>query len=209
MNTPDKVIGTEATAVLWQKIKNQYNGVNLNLLDNWYFLDPVNRKRKNVYTASTAPIYTIDRWLVENGAELRVVKSGIQISQNKYMKQILRGSISEFVGQKVTFSLLHTSGLDSTTFTIEDKIMEASTSFGGKLRIEPLGENFGINIYQGNGDTIFKAAKLEVGDRQTLAYEDNGSWFLSEIPKYSEQYATCRLYDVETGELIQWTFIGD
>lgn len=208
MDNPELVLGKEATRKLWDLLKTR-SAPNPNMLDNWYFLDPVNRQGSETYSTLSDPIYTIDRWRIESMSKLYVVKNGIRLSPNNWMQQIIKGSLDQYVGQKMTFSLLHDSGLDSTTVTISGELSDTPTSFGGVLRIEPLGSSFGATIYQGNGSTIFKAAKLELGDQQTLAYNKNGMWVLNEIPKYSEQYAICKLYDVQTGEFIHWSFIGD
>lgn len=208
MDNPELVLGKEATRKLWDLLKAG-NAPNPNMLDNWYFLDPVNRQGSETYSTLSDPIYTIDRWRIESMAKLYVVKNGIRLTPNNWMQQIIKGSLDQYIGQKMTFSLLHDSGLDSTTITINGGLSDTPTSFGGVLRIEPLGSTFGATIYQGNGSTIFKAAKLELGDQQTLAHKENGTWVLNEIPKYSEQYAICRLYDAQTGEFIHWRFIGD
>lgn len=202
------VVGKEAVAKLWSLIQAQA-AINPNILDNAYFLDPVNRQAKETYSTLSDPIYTIDRWRIEGSSKMYVIKNGIRMSPNNWMQQIIKGSLDQYIGQKMTFSLLHDAGLDSATITINGLVSDNPTSFGGVLRIEPLGSYFGATIYQGNGSTVFKAAKLELGDHQTLAHQENGNWVLNEIPKYSEQYAICKLYDMVTGELIQWRFIGD
>ena len=53
-----------------------------------------------------------------------------------------------------------------------------------------------IRSYSNVGDTVdIKAAKLELGGVQTLAYQDkNGAWVLNEICNYSEQFARCQMY---------------
>ena len=38
------------------------------------------------------------------------------------------------------------------------------------------------------------AAKLELGDTQTLAHQENGVWVLNEIPNYAEELAKCQRY---------------
>lgn len=38
------------------------------------------------------------------------------------------------------------------------------------------------------------AAKLELGDTQTLAHKENGVWVLNEIPDFGEQLRRCEFY---------------
>ena len=40
----------------------------------------------------------------------------------------------------------------------------------------------------------YVAVKLELGDQQTLAHQENGVWVLNEIPDYGEQLAMCQRY---------------
>ena len=52
-----------------------------------------------------------------------------------------------------------------------------------------------FQINKNGGSVKIKAAKLEYGDRQTLAHQDaDGNWVLNEIPDYGEQLARCQRY---------------
>ena len=50
---------------------------NPNLLDNWYFGNPVNQRGQTEYTEDTT--YTIDRWWLQYDTTLSVVDGGIKI----------------------------------------------------------------------------------------------------------------------------------
>lgn len=79
----------------------EHNGINRNLLDNWYFKRPVNQREQNSY--STANAYTIDRWKLTSGS-LTVGTGGITL--NGTIVQILEHSI----GLTVTASALLSDG---------------------------------------------------------------------------------------------------
>ena len=41
---------------------------------------------------------------------------------------------------------------------------------------------------------MIEAVKLELGDTQTLAHQENGKWVLNEMPNYAEELAKCQRY---------------
>lgn len=205
----ESVVGKAAAAALWSKVKNSSGSVNRNMLDNWYFVDPINRQGKDNYAASSEAIYTIDRWRIESGSTLYVNSTGVRVTSNKWMQQIVRASLSSLIGQKLTLSLLYDVGFDTFTVNVDGTAATKQTAFGGNLKIEPLDNKIGFTITQGSGNTIFKAAKLEIGDKQTLAHEEGNIWVLNEIPNWAEQYQICRSYDAKSGDFLEWSFIGN
>ena len=52
-------------------------------------------------------------------------------------------------------------------------------------------QKFVCNLEPGAEITLL-AAKLELGDTQTLAHKENGVWVLNEIPDYGEQLRRCQ-----------------
>ncbi|MDO5765664.1 MAG: hypothetical protein Q4P84_08205, partial [Elusimicrobiales bacterium] len=57
-------------------------------------------------------------------------------------------------------------------------------------------------------DTVY-CMKLELGDRQTLAHQDeNGVWQLNEIPDYGEQLARCQRHQIIFGDFISNVALG-
>ena len=99
------------------KAAYEHGGTGRNLLDNWYFLNPVNQREQSSY--STTDKYTIDRWKLTSGS-VTVGSSGITL--NGTIVQILEKSI----GLPVVCSALLSDGTmitptydDSTkTFTL-------------------------------------------------------------------------------------------
>lgn len=194
-------------------------GVNPNLLDNWYFGRPVNQRGQTEYTAAG---YTVDRWKLsqwntdEVAAKLK--KTGLNISgsaEGKANSTYIEENIDfPFAGKTVTISaiiseinknsntlslflranntLLHScpiksTGLVSTTYTF-------ANDFDGIVGFE-IGQE-GSEGGLGSCDFTIIAAKLELGDTQTLAHKENEKWVLNEIPDFGEQLARCQRYCV-------------
>ena len=73
---------------------------------------------------------------------------------------------------------------------------EVNETFGSFKTGEITGTIKKVAIYHGH-DSSFRviAAKLELGDTQTLAHQDeNGNWVLNEVPNYQEQLTRCQRY---------------
>jgi hypothetical protein len=194
-------------------------GVNPNLLDNWYFGNPVNQRGQTEYTAAG---YTVDRWKLsqwntdEVAAKLK--KTGLNISgsaEGKANSTYIEENIDfPFAGKTVTISaiiseinknsntlslflranntLLHScpiksTGLVSTTYTF-------ANDFDGIVGFE-IGQG-GSEGGLGSCDFTIIAAKLELGDTQTLAHKENEKWVLNEIPDFGEQLRRCQRYFV-------------
>ena len=180
---------TESDTLLQKK-------VNPNLLDNWYFGNPVDQRGQTSYSANG---YTIDRWRTDHNISygtLTVDKTTGCVTLSHAddggfvdFGQYLENPPTEIV----TLSVLMLNGnLYSSTGTLgnislyTDEIHILSTSPSNVvLRCNP-------------GKTIsMKAAKLELGSTQTLAHQDeNGNWVLNEIPDYGEQLRRCQRYFV-------------
>lgn len=183
--------------------------VNPNLLDNWYFANPVNQR--GFSTADNAQNYTIDRWkmainstgtgktITLNSDYLTLLCSnsdtGAYVECNQYIEPDLS---AQLIGKNITVSILTDSGLYS-------KSMKLTAGAYGNVNI---GENgvcyitfpatgkgtFLARAYYGDAINII-AVKLELGSQQTLAHQDgDGNWVLNEIPDYGEQLARCQRY---------------
>lgn len=178
-------------------------GINPNLLDNWFFARPVNQRGQTEYTGNN---YYIDRWRSWDGdsASLSVVSGGIKIAGTLY--QYFESTVHEELwGKTITISLLLADG---TLYTNSFALKRADWY---TVHINAHGLNaiqFGINNNDfGNANNNFLritpttigtlsdtllAAKLELGDTQTLAHKENGVWVLNEVPDYGEQLARCQ-----------------
>lgn len=183
---------------------------NANLLHNWYFGNPVNRNGLSEFTQATA--VTIDRWR-KAGVQgtVRVVDGGILLDNTlgtsaMYFGQFL--AMSDFIGKVVTFSFVDgDNNLYSTSGKITDnESWQLTKNFGiGEIYIQYHANytSWGAYFTIATGNSIkIIACKLELGDTQTLAHQENGVWVLNEIPDYAEQMAICQQYNATTGAYI-------
>lgn len=173
--------------------------VNPNLLDNWYFVNPVNQREQMKYTSVG---YTVDRWRFGDGSSgtLSLIGNGLKLARTDgvmYLDQrIPKTQIPE--GSALTYSVLTTSGLFSISFVIKNDTYHEQNVGGGIS----LGWNytpaeivdFTLVNNTVNSDVTVIAIKLELGPTQTLAHLENGNWVLNEIPDYGEQLRKCQRY---------------
>ena len=175
--------------------------VNPNLLDNWFFVNPV-----ILGSFGKSPI---SRWTCPEGA-IQLVEAGIHIKQegSPYGYGLFQTLITNSIyslGHQVTISVLTTEGLFSKTGLITDNVSTAlhtvySTSTS-HFRIYYSGAGLvGEFVAIGNNDPAVIAVKVELGSKQTLAHQDSkGDWVLNEVPNFAEESAKCSQYDPATG----------
>ena len=180
---------------------------NPNLLDNWYFGNPVNQRGQTEYTPAWNG-YSIDRWSVESDSEvvITLVNGGIHVkntaSTTKQFKQTLPGELN-LSGKMVTISLLagDVIGTVNCAFTQVSEPYQNSAAcsvstnglFSASGSVLTGQQKFVCNLEPGAEITLL-AVKLELGSKQTLAHQENGVWVLNEIPDYGEQLARCQRY---------------
>ena len=190
---------------------------NQNFLGNAYFKGggsqqgggqlPINQRRQTNYTTAGN---AIDRWrltnpngtftLTENGCTLAGTSGNIWIQE--YLENPGR-----FYGKKVTISLLTDEQLIATTGELTTEGVSQNTGFSlggsnglsfGFYKTSDGSAFFQIGVSSGNSNALI-AAKLELGDHQTLAYQDEeGNWQLFETPDYAEELAKCQRYYEQT-----------
>lgn len=184
---------------------------NPNLLDNWYFGNPVNQRGQTSYTGG---VYGIDRWS-KSAAEttVAVVTGGISVSGKQFQRLEQRVENAQSLnGITVTFSALvkNPNGnfrlalYNATTGGLITQDFQASEDFQlVQITAAPVinaGDVFSVALYPGANDAttertcLIKAVKLELGSQQTLAHQENGVWALNEIPRFSDQLAACQRY---------------
>lgn len=173
-----------------------------NLLDNWYFVRPVNQRGETSY--STAG-YTIDRWrssasastvaINDGGVDFAAVEVGQSFNQRLENWENLKG-------KTLTASVLVGTGASSRICIIIAGGTSARSSYvsDGLAYVSATIPDDATNVYVAiqNSTTSaarLLAAKLELGDTQTLAHQDeDGNWQLNEIPDYGLQLEICRRY---------------
>lgn len=186
---------------------------NPNLLDNWYFVGggsqlgrgtfPINSRGLTSYSGA---LYGLDRWISTNSnGTVAIFDDYItmtaEASGNAFLRQwlkpivgtftisyLLRGSGTGYIGVNTDDAgwtlllsrIFANPGSEWTLVTVTGIATESSPARLATLRV-----NAGTSI-----DVM--AAKLELGDMQTLAHQENGVWVLNEIPNYAEQLIRCK-----------------
>lgn len=171
---------------------------NPNLLDNWYFGNPVNQRGQTSWSGLSDYGMTIDRWGYSKNTVATLTSNGVTLKAD-WQQHIENTRL--LVGQQYTMSVLTSDGrLGKTTFTFVNGI-DVNVAVGiGYLVIYngSLDPRTMCRIY-GDGNT-YLAVKLELGTQQTLAHQDaDGNWVLNEIPDYGEQLRRCQRYFVRIG----------
>ena len=172
---------------------------NRNLLDNWYFANPVNQKGQMEYTGSG---YTIDRWR-SYGAKVSINDGYISLS-TEGNPTFCQKSEFDLYDKTLTFSVLLANGslctgtgiLASGTAWKNTTLYEDSSIKLWLQNSDPL-FNAAIDI-KGNTPVDMVAAKLEFGSSQTLAHKEGSKWVLNEIPDYATELAKCQRYFYKT-----------
>lgn len=172
--------------------------VNPNLLDNWYFGNPVNQRGQTEYKVNS---YTIDRWkssassntiaIADGCINFTVASSGQSIQQPMHWE--------ELKGKTITASMLLAAGATARICLIVTggTTMRSSYISNGIASVTATIPEEATNVYVAiqantvNSAVKLVAAKLELGTLQTLAHQENGNWVLNEIPDYNEQLLRC------------------
>ena len=168
-----------------------------NLLENWYFGNPVNQRGQTSYTGDG---YGIDRWRNDGGSGLIVTIKDDGLTVSGYFGQHLGAELSKRLeGQTVTQSLMMTDGtIHSLTYVVkkggENPYIHINDESILYFEYPSKSETCSFKAFL-HGESII-AAKLELGSQQTLAHQENGAWVLNEIPDYGEQLRRCQRYCV-------------
>lgn len=197
-----KLASAQAIKDLDNKILKSYS--NPNLLDNPWFVNPVNQRGKNLYEATGLVEYFIDRW-VRSKATSVTLNNGLLISGNRtdecFITQRFQGL--NLLGKTCTFSVLTKNDiLTHVTFTFETTEMSTSIDIGdhswtlyyksdssnsyGYVQISDRNQGYTCEL---------KAIKLELGSASTLA-NDSATNYATELLKcqrYYQKYPYIRL----------------
>lgn len=187
-----------------EELDNLAAAGNTNLLDNWYFPDPINQRGQTQYTAAG---YTIDRWgKPYSSGSVSITSDGVLVagSDSTYcdIQQFIE-DYSELFGKTVCLSVLTDNKLYSITATIPKAPGDTITSLNytatdnGGIWIRVSSQQLLIQL-RGNTKTsqLYKAAKLELGPVSTLAHQEaDGNWVLNDPPPNKAlELAKCQRY---------------
>lgn len=179
---------------------------NPNLLDNWYFADPINQRGQTEYIDFG---YTIDRWATE-GAAIKVGDDGLQLENPSEgaVQFVTNFEASRLIDNQVyTASLLAKDLIGSGTMVIQYRegaftyLLSAPLS-DGLISVSGNLSTSGVNllgymiVLHPNSSVKLIAAKLELGPVQTLAHQDaSGNWVLNDPPPNKAlELAKCQRY---------------
>lgn len=201
-----------------------------NLLDNWCFLPGYVVNQRGA-TDITAGGYGVDRWSNYNGRKspCSVESDGIHLScdgskTHGYMQRMPSDDL--IGGKQYTLSALYKIVSDTATGSNRNVALSYGTADNvTSSRVipnaeAPIGEwvcsaytftaqdttealsnvRIRMNTY-GATEIVTAAMKLELGDTQTLAHQDeDGNWVLNEYPDYSEQLLRCCMSTADPGD---------
>lgn len=164
IGAPAPYTAGDGIAISDSVIATKVQPCNRNLLDNWYFGNPVNQRDVSGTISSAG--YFLDRWKLVSGS---VTISADGITLNGTMQQVLETAP---VGT-VTVSALTQAGVGEVVPTYDSVSKTVTVTADGKKLV---------------------AVKLELGSQQTLAHQENGVWVLNELPDYGEELSKCMRY---------------
>ena len=188
---------------------------NANLLRNGTFADDciVNQRGKTSYAGTG---YGVDMWYT-TGATLSVdvTAEGVKLYKNAASANPAWAQAMETdaaVGQTVTVSMLYKgsgegaslrvaqSGGIVTLSNVSDWTLVQNTFTLEKWSVGTLQDRAIVAIQcfenmAANQGLYIKAIKLELGEQQTLAHQnDDGAWVLNELPDYGGELLRCQRY---------------
>lgn len=182
---------------------------NPNLLDNWYFGNPVNQRGQTEYKTNG---YTVDRWkssassniiaIADGYVEFTVASSGQSIQQTMERWEELKGktltaSMLLATGATARICLIVKGGTTVRSAYISSGIASVTAT----IPEEATDVYVAIQSNSANSAVKLLAAKLELGTQQTLAHQDaNGNWVLNEIPDYNEQLLRCCMSTADSSD---------
>ena len=170
---------------------------NPNLLDNWYFGNPVNQRGKTEHSGSG---YFLDRW-ISAGGKFKIDANGLTLGVDKVSSWLNERLDIDFTDKTVTVSCLTSDGKLYSKSGVAKKVNNTIAYWfadGGNVALSfdtSISKyKFALGRFDTTGEMTIIAAKLELGSSQTLAHKENGQWVLNEIPNYAEELAKCRRY---------------
>lgn len=198
---------------------------------------PINQRGETTYKRTTEYLdYCIDRWIQRdnnrNGQGITLQSDGLAINFSGNGIQGISQAIedpSKLLGKTVTFSVLFgsrtgrmwiglwwsaTAGLQTTsiqTLEVSSALPSVTVTLPASIPSGSSYLNVSVMTYAGNTPTAkVLAAKLELGDTQTLAHQENGTWVLNEIPNFQQELARCqRFYQTYRTQSLRPSYAAD
>lgn len=187
------VNGLELTSNIWLTPPIIGAASNINLLDNWYLVDPINQRGETSYNVSG---YVFDRWKCNGKHHVQITSNGITLPSSFY--QLIESK--RLNGQTATLSILTDvdCGLWMNFGNISGEAQGKMHIITGKSTdTDEVIRGCFFNSAVGNSDEIHViGGKLEIGSVQTLAHKDaSGNWVLNDPPPNKAlELAKCQRY---------------
>jgi hypothetical protein len=144
--------------------------------------------------------YTIDRWKLDIGETVTLEDGCICLKKPGTYWGEYFADFDQFIGMTLTGSVLLSDGtLRTGSFVYNGLLNQGQIFFSSELGFYVKRLSSSITQCEINSlvDNVkIKAAKLELGDTQTLAHKEGDKWVLNEIPDFGEQLRRCQRYFV-------------
>lgn len=209
INAPAPYEAGDNIAITGRIITTKAFPCNPNLLDNWYFGNPVNQRGQTSYAGN---VYGIDRWRLDLGESVTIDNGLNLVKANSYLGQYF-DDFDKFVGRQLVGSVLMSDGnLYTGTYIYNGILNQGQILFANSIigmYIQKLASALTQVEFNTAIDTVkILAAKLEPGSQQTLAHKEYGDWVLNEIPKFGDHLAECQRYLFAARALSGFACIG-
>ena len=234
LNDPPDYDLQYALCSLYSPITGEWVGSqhsNPNLLDNWYFVGPINQRGQMEYTAfnaiQSAAAYTIDRFKISASAgtsiTCKVEDDGVALSVTPSAGKMGQVNFSQIFSLNVLFpgvytlSWLYSSDCLVRPFAANGSVLPGYRDFPASdtpavasiqvkitEEMQKRSSIFNIQINSSvEAHVKLYAAKLELGSQQTLAHQDaDGKWVLNDPPPNKAlELAKCQRYYYRPGRV--------
>lgn len=174
--------------------------LNPNLLDNWYFADPINQRGQTEYTGTG---YSIDRWRIwDDYTTLNLTDNGIVLKNNGDNDSVLSyyAPRTDFIsGAPYTITLLSAAGKLVSITVSNIGANKVSEKIDNVCYIQTFTSTTNICvrivILPQKTTPALVGAKLELGSVQTLAHKEGDTWVLNDPPpSQSLELLKCQRY---------------
>lgn len=194
---------------------------------------PINTRGQTSYTTHNQ--ITVDRWIFRNLSSVAINAGYITLTgaDNSLYGLIWQpiNNPQELIGKTVTVSILcrgsnsvraqllnntknlaivrASSSVSSSAFSVVSAtatVTDADISAGDAVYMTIYSSDPSAGVYSQTLDVV--AVKMELGDTQTLAHQENGVWVLNEIPNYDIQFARCSELPSVPARYESGTYVG-
>lgn len=194
---------------------------------------PINSRGQTSYTTNKEN--AIDGWSLDNYISLSLNADYVRLtgSSNNLYGYILSSIVApeNLIGKTVTVSVMCRgsnsvrtqlynktknktfarvdSSVSSSVFAVYSAthtVDSSDISAGDIVQMLIYSVNPEVGVYSQTLDVI--AVKLELGDTQTLAHQENGTWVLNEIPNFDEQYMRCATLPAAPTRIEYGSYVG-